>query len=132
MTFDDVWAEFQRRFADLARDVDAKTIGVASTAGRTTANAFPFGAYLSFGRQGDAGREDVVVSIDGKNTRDGVIMLTCDIARGDGYVLKDGPVLTVALSELECSPDVPRWVASVSAFLRAHTSLIVEELLATS
>lgn len=126
MTWDDAWAEFEPRLAELAADVQAKT-GAAPLWGRIT-GGFAFGAYLSFGRHGDASRDDVVVSIDANHTPDGVL-LTCDIAREKGYVLKDLPAVTVVGSELESSPDIARWVADVSAFLRAETPLIVDELL---
>lgn len=127
MTWDDVWNALQIVFAGLDADVKAGTTGVASASGRTSAAAFPFGAYLSFGRDHDANREDVVISIDCKDDVD-TLACTCDIARGGGYVLKDGPTLRVARSGLESAPHLARWVAQVSEFLRAQVGLVIDEL----
>jgi hypothetical protein len=127
MTWDDIWADLQCVFAGVAADVKEGTTHVASACGRTRAAAFPFGAYLSFGLQDDASREDIVVAIDCKYDGKG-LLLTCDIARGDGYVLVDGP--TLAIAQLSASSAaVARWLVDVAAFLRAQVGLVKRELM---
>lgn len=123
--WDDVWVKLQRIFASVEAEVLASTSGVATNSGRTTAVMFPFGAYLSFGSEGDATREDVVVSVDCKEEGSSVAC-TCDIARGDGYVLIDGPACTVGKKK----PDVTlsRWVVEVGSFLRSNTGTIQQAL----
>ena len=78
-----------------------------------------------FGREGDATREDVVVSVDCKDN-DGALACSCDIARGDGYVLLDGPSCSV--EEEGADATLANWVAEVGSFLRSNTSVIQQEL----
>lgn len=127
MTWDDVWAALQCAIAGVAADVKDGTTHVASACGRTRAAAFPFGAYLSFGLEDDASREDVVVAIDCRSDENG-LLLTCDVARGDGYVLADGP--TLAVTQLSASSaEVALWLVDVAGFLRAQVGLVKRELM---
>lgn len=127
MTWDEVWSTVKLVFDELSSDVKAGARGIAEASGRTTAASFPFGAYLSFGIEGDATREDVVISVDCKRD-DEALLFTCDIARGDGYVLRDGPTLLVSATDVESAPDVDTWLAEVAAFLRTQSKPIIAEL----
>jgi hypothetical protein len=127
MTWDDVWSVLQQEFARLAADVTGHTADVVVQSGQGANEAFPFGCYLSF-RRATAEDEDVVLSLDCWNKND-TVECRCDVARGDGYVLVDGPTAIITQSELQSSSALWQWVGDVSQFVQLQARLVSDELL---
>lgn len=127
MTWDDVWSALQQEYVRLAAEITVHTAELIVRSDRSANAAFPFRSYLSF-RRANAEDEDVVVSVDCWNNND-TVECKCDVARGTGYVLVDGPTAVIAHSELQSSSALTEWVAQLSQFVRSQAPLIIDELL---
>lgn len=130
MNWEPIWARVRGIFQQLADDVARVNAAARSTSGRTATDVFPFGAYLSFSRSGEPGAEDLVVSVDCKRD-DEALVLSCDIARGDGDVLAEAPAVTVGLGEdapARAVAAILAWLVGVEEFVASHRMLVCREL----
>jgi hypothetical protein len=126
--WDGVWEKLSAVFRRLADEVARENAAAWSASGRTSTDVFPFGAYLSFNRSGEPGVEDVVISVDGK--RDGgEIVLSIDIAAGDGLVLAEGPAVRMREEAIgRKSLELAAWVDGVARFIQLNRNLIRSRL----
>jgi len=126
---DTVWENLGVVFRWLVEQVTQVNAVAWSSSGRTSTDVFPFGAYLSFSRSGEPGVEDLVISLDCKRVGEELV-LSSDIAAGDGYVLADGPTVRIRLGDAigDAPPEVSAWVDSVADFIRSHQRLVCARL----
>ena len=68
MDWQSEWERLASRFDSLTEEVREGNPVATSQRGRTATEHFPFGAYLTFSRNGIAGEEDLVVSVDCRAT----------------------------------------------------------------
>jgi hypothetical protein len=133
--WDVVWARVSRCLAEVATKVARKHPAAWSAMGRTQSDAFPFGAAVSFGKAANPSTdvEDVVISVSGHVDGD-ALRMSADVARGDGYVLADGPTIEVPLREAEQGLErvLESWLSELEVFLlQAAAPCVVRELSAT-
>jgi len=129
-TWDDVWIRLDRTFSWLAREVGRANPRARATSGRTAAAFFPFGAYLTFGRSGDASLEDLVISVNCQR-KDGGVRLSSDISAGDGYVLATGPetrVKDLHGGDAAFPDEALVWLDQVIDFIESNSSLVCAQL----
>lgn len=113
-----LWMRVSTRLTEVTKKVTAAHPAAWSTISRNGTDAFPFRAAASFGRTGEPGVEDVVVSVDCR-VQGGNLRASVDVARGDGLVLADGPTVEVAASEVtkDLLGTLEPWLANVEEFL---------------
>lgn len=119
-----VYARVDRYLADLVSEVARMQPQLWSSVPRLRSDAFPFGATVSFGRGHRAtADEDIVVSVSGHVDGDSLRMY-CDVSRGDGYVLADGPTMIVPVREakLDLVMMLERWLVELEVFLREEVA----------
>jgi hypothetical protein len=87
---------------------------------------FPLRVYLSFSRTGGRGSEDLVISADVWADA-GALVLSADIARGDGLVLAEVPSQRLQAGD-DVTPQVLDWVDRVTSFVAANRGLLAAEL----
>lgn len=100
------------------------------TSARTAREFVPFSAYLTFSRSGEAGAEDLVISVYCQR-EDGGIMLRSDISNADGYLLATGPEIQVKdLPGVDTFlPDEALvWLDEVIDFIESSSGLVCARL----
>ena len=127
--FDAFWMWLKGRFEGVAKELATKNSQLRWSMGRSDSKFFPFRAYASFSKKGIAGEEDIVISIDFKSN-DSSLKMSCDIARGDGEVLVDGPCLDINLAKKQKAIEdmFENAQISIQAFLRQSVTLLEDEL----
>jgi|GEM_PF-2786525 hypothetical protein len=121
-----IFSKLKPAFDALSGEVAKAHPQVRTRMGQAPAEHYPFNAYLSFDLTGEPGHEDLVVSVHGKRVEAG-LELSSDIARGDGYVLSDGPGRRVPLTQ-EAGEALLRWADEVADYVRTSSTLVVEAL----
>ena len=124
--WDKVFQKLTEGFEWLIRSVELANIRVQTRIGRTSTVWFPFGAYVSFNVTKEPGHEDIVLSVDCNNSGAG-LTLSCDISRGDGVILSEGPRRSVP-AEQEAGQAVLEWSDEVLDYIRASALLVTSEL----
>jgi len=127
--WESAWDSVNDEFLRVADTVRACNSSLWWQCGHQENESFPFWAYASFGRHGNAGEEDVVISIDFKRS-DGHLMFTSDISRGNGEILQDGPASEITLAT--DTGTVRQWIArsidAALAFVSKNEDLLRREL----
>ncbi len=124
-SWDLAWEALAPVFGAIVAAVHRANAKATFQMGRTKAAHFPFGAYLTFDQSGAGGGEDLVVSVDCRRV-DQRLLLSCDISRGHGEILEDGPTET-----LDANADAHAllaWVDRVVRFLQSHRDHICLQL----
>ena len=85
---------------------------------------FPLRATASFSTGGPGGDEDVAVSLNIRQTGDG-FEVTSDVARGDGYVVADGPRRVVDAAD---DASLSSALAETASFVRSQQQTVSDEL----
>lgn len=127
--FDALWMCMKVRLETIAKEIATKNSQLKWSIGRSDSQFFPFRAYASFNQKGTAGEEDIVISIDFKSN-DSSLKMSCDIARGDGEILADGPCLNINLEkeQTEVEDMFKSAQISIEVFLKQSVTLLKEQL----
>ena len=126
---DTVWQRLDAVFQRLATEVQAVQPHVSWTSGHHATESFPLTAFVSFSRNGRKEDEDVVVSVSA-HISGNTLAMSSDIARGDGYVLADGPeaAYPIDLAPEELAERGTVLAAAIETFLHEHIDTISDEL----
>lgn len=88
--WEDLWDRLNDFYAVLVSRLAARNDRLWSQIAHQETPAFPFRGYVSLGRDGTPGEEDLVLEWAVQRA-DGRLRITADIARGDGTVLAELP-----------------------------------------
>src|SRR4051812_30485611 len=119
----DIAAQWTNVTNSVAHDLRAANPGFWFQAGHHATEAFAFRGWASFSRNGEAGEEDLSLTIDFKRVEQG-LKVKSDIARGDGYVLADGPNRLIA----DDSASISDAFGEAAMFLKSQRDLMAGEL----
>lgn len=123
--WEDLWDRLNDFYAVLVRQLATCNERLWSQISHQETSAFPFTGYVSLGRDGTPGDEDLVLEW-AVQCRDDRLRVTADIARGGGAVLAELPAEEFAepvdfLSVAEAQERAIR-------FFRRHLELIKQEV----
>jgi hypothetical protein len=128
-SWEEAWDSINDSFTRVAIDLRHRNPTLWWSCGHAENETFPFWAYASFNRSGTAGEEDIVLSLSFKRA-EGQLHFTCDIARGDGEIVADGPSSSVPLAA--DVPSIRDWIAELVgqglAFIEGQRELLRREL----
>ena len=125
--WNELWDRLESALTKAGRLVAAGMPWFTFRVGHSSTKTFPFDAFLSFSPQHAPGEEVLVVSIACQRTPSGVVC-TSDIARGNGYMLIDGPSTSIDPTHESSSEVARKWLLDVEQFLGDGVDLIVAEL----
>jgi hypothetical protein len=118
------WRSLEASFNWLVDEATRENATLASSAGRVSTEVFPFTAHLTFSRSGDFAIEDLVVSVDCKLEGDSLV-LSSDIANGDGQILVAGPGARVVSTS---GSAVAAWIEQVVDFVKVQRGFVCRAL----
>ena len=124
-----LWDAINDAFVTLAESLQSVNPELWWTCAHAENAVFPFWAYASFSAQGIPGEEDVVIAISFKSTENS-LHFTCDISRGNGEILADGPSgsTTVTSNSSELQAWAARKVTEALTFIEVHFEILRKEL----
>jgi len=115
--WDAVWDRVKLSLEEMAGAVKEVLPVVGCRISRTRSDTFPFDAAASFSRTGASDVEDAVVTVSGKAQGEQLHM-SADVARGDGIILVDGPIVDVtAHAKADLGRDLESWLIDIRIFL---------------
>lgn len=95
-----LWPPLHDIFEELLQDVAVCNPHVWSTLAHHETEVFPFTGYMSLGKAGMPGEEDLVLTFGIQKQQHG-LLIRVDIARGDGQVVADGPAFEIMGTPLD-------------------------------
>lgn len=119
------WASLERAFEELAAKTKLSVYDLSWGSGHNANNVFPFRAYATF----RSGSRVVDLSVDCKLS-EGVLLISADLAREDGFVLSDIPVRTIHLTsnQAEVTSEIEAGLAQVERFAFQQVNVLSREL----
>jgi len=123
--WEELWDRLNDFYAVLARQLAACNDRLWSQISHQETPAFPFTGYVSFGRSGAPGNEDLVLEW-AVQRRDGMLRVTADIARGDGTLLAE--LTAEEFSEPVDHSSIAEAQEQAVRFFRRHLDLIKREV----
>ncbi len=121
------WTTLRATFATIIAEVRALNPRATAHYKRTTTERLPFAAYLTFSREGEAEREDLVIAVDCLTAEDHHL-LACSISTGEGHTLIDGPEREIEGEIDEDEEAVQGWLEEVQDFLTRNAPLAARYL----
>ena len=95
-----LWEPLRDFFNVLIQEILTCNGRLWSTIAHHETQVFPFTGYLALSKNGIPGEEDLVLTL-GVQRKGDRLFVRADIARGDGFILADGPAAEIAGSPLD-------------------------------
>ncbi len=116
-----LWVRLQSLFVSLIQYVCSSKDDFIHNVGKSSNDAFPLRAYLTFMK--DKNGDEIAVTVDVVN-RNGNYFFEADICGEDGLILAEGPSAEMMeITEKELSS----WLEEYESFLKSSQSLVKEK-----